>query len=60
MTDIPYDAVVGCVKDMVQSDSEFNHPQARTKMASRACYCVEQIVPQFVSQADKIVALELP
>jgi hypothetical protein len=29
-------------------------------MASRACYRVEQIVPQFVSQADKIVALELP
>jgi hypothetical protein len=60
MTDIPYDAVVGRVEDMVQSDSELNHPQARTKMASRACYRVEQIVPQFVRQADKIVALELP
>lgn len=45
MTDIPYDAVVGRVKDMVQSDSEFNHSEACTKVPSCARYRVEQIMP---------------
>jgi 2-oxo-4-hydroxy-4-carboxy--5-ureidoimidazoline (OHCU) decarboxylase len=57
---IPYDAVVGRIEDMVQGDSEFNHSQACTKVASCARYRIEQIVPQLVCQAHKIVALELP
>ena len=60
MADIPYDPVMGRIEHMVQSHSEFNHPQACAKVASGTRYRVEQIVAKLVCQADKLVALELP
>ena len=40
MTYIPDNAIVRCVVDMVQSDSELDHAQACSKMPTRLAYAV--------------------
>lgn len=50
MANIPYDAVMGCVEDVVERCSELDYPQARAEVPARLTGAVQKIRAQVFRQ----------
>ena len=57
--DIPHDAIVGGIENMVQRHRQFDYTQPGTKMPPGACYRVEQVVSKLFGQLHQFVTLQL-
>ena len=57
--DIPHDAIVGGIENMVQRHRQFDDTQPGTKMSPGAPYRVEQVVSKLFGQLHQFVTLQL-
>ena len=57
--DIPHDAIMGGVENMVQRHRQFNHAQSGTKVPPGACDRVQQVVSKLFSQLHQFMILQL-
>src|SRR5215471_12560952 len=59
MTHIPYQLIVGRVKDIVNSYRKFHHPQACTKMSTVNRYGINNVLAQLLAQLMQLVFAQL-
>ena len=57
--DIPHDAIVGGIENMVQRHRQFDYTQPGTEMPPGARYRVEQVVSKLLGQLHQFVTLQL-
>ena len=55
---IPDNSIVRRVKDVVQSNREFDHAEASAEVPACPGYCVEEVVPQLLCQPHQLIRLE--
>ena len=60
VTYIPDNAVVGCIKNMMQRNGEFNHTKASTQMSPSHRDGVNQFGSEFISQLRELLIRQLP
>ena len=55
---IPDNTIVRRVKNVMQSNREFNHAEPSPEVPACSGYCVEEVVPQLLCQPHQLVRLE--
>src|SRR5690606_22639827 len=59
VADVPDDAVVGRVVEVVQDRGQFDHAQAGTEVAARLTHAFDQVRAQFVGDGTQLAGFEL-
>ncbi|MNN38217.1 hypothetical protein D3C81_1522010 [compost metagenome] len=54
VADVPHQAVVRGVEDVVQGDGQFDHPEAGAEVPAGLADAVQQVLAQFVSEGDEL------
>jgi hypothetical protein len=57
---VPNNLIVGSIIDIVEGNSQFNHPQACPKMTRVGAYLVNDVLPELVTEPDKLKPVKLP
>ncbi len=60
MADIPDQAIMGCVKHIMQRQGEFNCTQTGRQVPAGGRDCVGQVVADLLGQLGQLCLLELP
>src|ERR1700751_5077564 len=58
MTDVPDQAVLGSVKDVVERDGELDDPETGTEVAARDGNRINGLLPQFLRELDQLIFRE--
>src|SRR5262249_32115943 len=58
MANVPYQFVIGGVKDVMQCDRQFDHPEASSKVAARDRDRVDRLRAQFIGNLSKVPCID--
>ena len=59
VTDIPHDAIMWRVEDVMQGDGQFDHSQPGAKVPPRPCDRIQQIVSELLGQFDELLGAKV-
>ena len=59
MADVPDDAVIRCIEDVVKRGGQFDHAEACAEMAACHRYGVDGLQPQLIGELAQLLGLEL-